>query len=462
LHQAFVGCDKAGTGFLDPQLFCRIINGIVIPINYEDFRFMMRSVSDPPSLPPPPLSLSRLSSVDQIQSDDQGNYSYRHFLTLYDPNRQPHELSGVATITAQAENIYNQSLNHSLSAPILGSNSNSSSQSMRRTEDHERPQEEGSNDRGNNELKKLWHNALRMCKAQDTDKTGFIRREIFLASLEHHLGKVRRQLLSLSISLSLYLSVSISLSISVSLSVFLCLSLSLSRDLISPSSSQSLSSDEINSLANSYSAGDDVDYHTCFRSCLNNVMNGPTSNNKSIFQIAPLTKPRDSGASHPWDFNYQLNQSAAAAAQSHSDDSTLPYWKRACVDPRARPATTLAPPSSLDSGGSLLSFGLSKTLPATSSLSVDVSSYEPKVVNICRKIVSNPSFRQLKDELKRSQLINYKGCISIKNWSAILANNASFSLTKSENGTLGRIFRAKGIPDTINYKDFLDVCLAVQ
>jgi hypothetical protein len=141
------------------------------------------------SLPLPSTHrLSRLFSVSQIQSDDAGNYSYRHFLTLYDPNRQPHELSGVATVTAQAENIYNQTLTHSLSAPLLSNNS--SSQSLRRSDDHGGSPEEAGHDRANNELKKLWHNALRMCKAQDTDKTGFIRRDIFISSLEHHLNKV--------------------------------------------------------------------------------------------------------------------------------------------------------------------------------------------------------------------------------------------------------------------------------
>jgi hypothetical protein len=188
---------------------------------------------------------------------------------------------------------------------------------------------------------------------------------------------------------------------------------------------------------------------------LNDVMNGPTSNNKSVFRIAPLTKPRDSGASHPWDFKYPN----APLRSSNHDDSSLPYWKRACADPRARPSTTLAPPSSLDSGGSL-TFGFSKTLPSSGNL-VDLSGYEPKVISACRKIASNPSFRQFRDELKRSQLINYKGCISVRNWSAIFANH-SFALTKSENGALSRVFRAKGIPDTLNSKEFLDVCLAVQ
>jgi hypothetical protein len=193
-----------------------------------------------------------------------------------------------------------------------------------------------------------------------------------------------------------------------------------------------------------------------------NTAAGSSSNNKSIFRIAPLTKPRDSGASHPWDFKYQ----GAPMRSSHLDDSTIPYWKRACADPRARPSTTLAPSgsgplSSLDSGGSL-SFGFSKTLPSSSGPLVDLSGYEPKVISACRKIASSPSFRQFRDELKRSQLINYKGCISVRNWSAIFANHGgSFTLTKSENGALSRVFRAKGIPDTLNCKEFLDVCMAL-
>lgn len=216
-----------------------------------------------------------------------------------------------------------------------------------------------------------------------------------------------------------------------------------------------MTADAINSLANTYAAGDDVDYHTCFRANLNNIMNGPSSTSKSVFQIAPLTKSRDIGPSHPWDFNYQLPQSQKS---NNFDESATPYWKRACVDPRARPATTLS--SSLDSGGSI-TFGFSKTLPNNLNSSVDLSSYDPKVVNACRKVTSNPNFRQLKDELKRSQLVHYKGCISVKNWSAIISNFSS-ELTRSETGALQRVFRAKGIPDTINFKEFLDVCYAVK
>lgn len=58
-------------------------------------------------------------------------------------------------------------------------------------DNHEVEQTISNNDRMiANELKKKWHNALRMCKAQDHEKSGFIARDIFISSLEHHLGSV--------------------------------------------------------------------------------------------------------------------------------------------------------------------------------------------------------------------------------------------------------------------------------
>jgi hypothetical protein len=105
-------------------------------------------------------------------------------------------LSGVATVTSQAENIYNQTLSQSQSAPQFHSQSwkhdEQQHQQQQQTEG-ERTQENASNAAERaaaNELKKKWHNALRMCKAQDAEKTGFIKREIFVASLENYLSQV--------------------------------------------------------------------------------------------------------------------------------------------------------------------------------------------------------------------------------------------------------------------------------
>ena len=46
-------------------------------------------------------------------------------------------------------------------------------------------------DRVSNELKRMWQNALRACKQYDEDKSGFVKREVFVSIVEQHLGKVR-------------------------------------------------------------------------------------------------------------------------------------------------------------------------------------------------------------------------------------------------------------------------------
>ena len=44
LKHTFDMCDRDGTGFINPTLFCKILNGVVMPMNYEDFRFTMKNV----------------------------------------------------------------------------------------------------------------------------------------------------------------------------------------------------------------------------------------------------------------------------------------------------------------------------------------------------------------------------------------------------------------------------------
>jgi hypothetical protein len=181
--------------------------------------------------------------------------------------------------------------------------------------------------RASAELKRMWQSALRTCKAADSDKSGFVSRAVFIDSLEKHLGKE-----------------------------------------MNPSG--------FNSLADSYAIGDDVDYHTCFRACLNNVMNGSTSNEKSKFTMAPLSQARAARESHPWQFQYITNGPEAIQANAE-----IPYWKRACMKPRTRPSTTQHA-MSLDSS----SYGFTKTTPA----SLDVKEYEPKVISTANKVANHP------------------------------------------------------------------------
>jgi hypothetical protein len=174
---------------------------------------------------------------------------------------------------------------------------------------------------------------------------------------------------------------------------------------------------------------------------------GSTASKKSVFEVAPLTKPRPVVASHPWEFNY----SKAIGPETSADAEETPYWKRACADPRARPSTTAAP-QSLDSS---LTLGFNKTAPS----SISLESYEPKVIGVARKIGSHPNFRAFRDELRKAQLMNYKGCISNKNFTAILSIH-NIELSKNELGTVMRIFRARGKADTIQFKELLELCVS--
>lgn len=210
---------------------------------------------------------------------------------------------------------------------------------------------------------------------------------------------------------------------------------------------QSMDSTAFLSLADSYAIGDDVDYHTCFRACLNNVMKGSTSNDKSKFTMAPLSQARPVRESHPWQFQYITNGS-----EMLQGNTEIPYWKRACMQPRARPNTTQHA-MSLDSG----SYGFTRTAPGA----VEIKEYEPKILSTANKVVNHPGYRQFRNELKRAQLTKYKGCCSTKNFMGIL-NLCQITLSKSELGAVMRVFRTRGMSDTITFSDFLDACNAAK
>lgn len=368
LRRTFEMCDRDGSGFINPTLFCKILNGVVLPINYEDFRFMMR----------------------HTESNSDGSFNYHHFLALFDPTQAPHELSGSRSAASLGDLKMSalKSSNQQGGSPPGSSGGMAPSASAGALTSTAGGGESG---RANNELKRMWQSALRTCKAQDTDKSGFVSRSVFVDALEMHLGKV-------------------------------------------------MDSSRFASLANSYAIGDDVDYHTCFRACLNNVMNGNTSTSKSKFQMAPISKSRQVRQSHPWQFQY--------TSSAETINGEIPYWKRACTQPRSRPTTTQHAVS-MDSG----TYGFNKTAPG----SLNLQDYEPKVISTANKVANHPNYRTFKSELKRAQLTNHKGCCSSSNFYAIL-NLAEIKLSKSESGTVMRVFRSRGMADTVNYKDFIDVC----
>lgn len=206
----------------------------------------------------------------------------------------------------------------------------------------------------------------------------------------------------------------------------------------------------------------------------------------SIFQVAPLTKSRSLGPAHPWDFKYQcgtapLPTSNSSLSQFKSEsnhqslfqttpnNSNLPYWKRACVDPKSRPLTTTGEISSTTETsftGSGSSTGtVNKSFNSTSidkfssnnSNTFNINSYDIKLVPILSKIISHPQCKQLFDSYKRNQLPLRQGFISNKYFLNSL-QIFQIPLKKSEVNVLLKEFRAIGLPDTFAYNDFLQVC----
>lgn len=243
-------------------------------------------------------------------------------------------------------------------------------------------------DKVNAELKRMWQGAVKACKSRDVTRTGFVPRPVFIEALNNHL-------------------------------------------------SSTLDSAAIDDLANSYGIGDDVDYHSCFRSALNNVMGVGKSSSKSKFSLAATSKSRNVGPTHPWDYDYQKPSS------TNKKEEGDPYWKRACTIPR----NTQLGGSNNQSNGGLRN-------------STDASNMDPKIVSAARKATANPKFRRFANELKRASLTNHKGCVSVNNFLAIV-KMFDMDFSQREIGSILRVFRSRGLNDTVDFADFLAACTSV-
>jgi hypothetical protein len=190
----------------------------------------------------------------------------------------------------------------------------------------------------------MWQGAVKACKANDATRTGFVPRHVFTQALGDNL-------------------------------------------------SSTLDGGAIEELTNSYGIGDDVDYHSCFRSALNNVMGvGSSTSSKSKFELASTSKSRALGPTHPWDYDYQKHPSS-------KKDEGDPYWKRACTIPRDHKL-----------GGSV------KQSSGSMNNSTEFGDMDPKIISAAKKATANPQFKRFANELKRASITNHKGCISVNNF----------------------------------------------
>ena len=359
------------------DLMRKILNGLALQLNYQDFRMVMQN----------------------IPTNGAGDYNYHVFLSHFDPSRAPHELSetrkNVSGMASYSQTGF-QNLSHSVSAPggLGDSNGFGSSGNMGASRGREMSatRASGSNtaDKVNAELRRMWQGAVKACKAEDATRTGFVPREVFVAALQNNL-------------------------------------------------TSTLDEGAIQELANSYGIGDDVDYHSCFRSALNNVMGvGSSGTAKSKFELASTSKSRTVGPTHPWDYAYEKHP-------PKKKDEGDPYWKRACTIPRES-----------KSGGD----PVKRQIGGTMNNSTELANMDPKIISAAKKAVANPQFRRFANELKRASLTNHKGCVSVNNFLAIV-KMFDIDLGQREVGSILRVFRSRGLVDTVTYQDFITVCQSV-
>ena len=97
--------------------------------------------------------------------------------------------------------------------------------------------------------------------------------------------------------------------------------------LFNSSSVQSLSSDTMSKLADTYTRRDGlVDYKSCFRNTLSDLANQlPVFDSASVFKAAEKTLAKPAGPTHPWDFDY-VKQPIV-----NRDDPVVPHWQTACL-----------------------------------------------------------------------------------------------------------------------------------
>lgn len=274
------------------------------------------------------------------------------------------------------------------------------------------------------DLRRKWQVVLRECQKADADRCGVVSRKMFLDAL------------------------------------------------VKAGFSDAMSSEFMQKLADTYTITKPnmVDYLTCFRSYLNELISiMPSKESRHVPKLA--TPSRSTQGQHPWDFSYER------VAPTRNNRGT-PYWARSQNRKpleRDRPSTPgLTVSSSIKSLNSSTrpksagpSFSRSKS---QSTLSDDerqniLRNYDNRTVAVCSKChdVFLPIWRSIRNEFKRTQINSKNGCILASTFLAIL-DHFGVRLSSFELGIIARSFREFGTlqADVIKYDEFLRVCLVAK
>ena len=200
-------------------------------------------------------------------------------------------------------------------------------------------------------------------------------------------------------------------------------------------------------LANKYTTPDSgglIDYISCFRNYLNDIAsNMASSTSASTFKASSMSASRNLKGQHPWEFKYTREKRDAK-----------PYWKQACTNPREGAAFGRRSVSTDMISSGMIDEAAKKEL---------LSKYEPRLITICTRCPAllGPIYKELKTEFKRARHdVSKNEVLTPKFWAVMQSFN--IDLTSGEMGVLARAFRAKGMPESVKYEEFLNMCKLIS
>lgn len=338
-----------------------------------------------------------------LNTSEDKKVCYLHFLHLYNPKKSPHVLDGNKTVS---DFVYQPHVTNTITSP-----ENMTSPILSRTTSAPMITLKTSGDfvefeNYEKSMKNSWQKVLRECQRNDPDRTGVVTRNTFVNALESY-----------------------------------CAS--------------SMPTDTIIQLASKYTVPDSgglIDYISCFRNYLNDMASTMAlKTNESAFQQIPQTSTRDLKGQHPWEFGYTREK------------DSMPYWKLACRKPRLDYAERINNPHR---------FGNGRSLSATTLLNDGIineetkkyllKQYEPRLINICSKCPTllGPILKDLKNEFKKARHDVKKNEVLTPKFFSVM-QSFNIDLSNGEMGAIARAFRAKGMPESVKYEEFLDFCKIV-
>lgn len=378
--------DPSKSGFISSEKLYRILTRNCCPITMQDYRFIIQNIDMDTKLKTEPR-------VD-----------YNQFLTLYNPTKPPHQLSGLEGFRGIEQR--NDLMTKRTATSDLRPKSNVSDDNRYDDIDHPSSPLMKSSGFKKDAMKKVWQDVLRQCHKSDPKRAGHISRVDFIGALER------------------------------------------------ANFNQAMSPEAMNRLADNYTISSGlVNYLLCFRSYLGDLAASKTikatqaaeEEADTIRRSPPKQLKPLNGSTHPWEFDYERSPAGAAKA---------PYWKGLQA-------------KNMEKWKKDMALQTSYVPPPNETLTIRggekeilLNTYSAEVQEVCTRCyrLITHNWRTLRNEFKKAQVPSIRGSINAVPFISILEKN-SVMIDKNDLKVILRTFREPGGGDVIRFDEFIRACL---